>query len=148
MLTFKEEKSYAIKMWKEIRSLLRKKNVDSDLYYTNAIASLKRYVVSSINAEIDRNTKPGAKYNCIKWKYDCILCQYANPKGNGCSACPLVRMGFPMCQDSCSPYDTISSVFNDRYREEVDIRKAERACDTIMRAIRKLTKKINYDDIK
>lgn len=141
MLTFKEEKSYAIKMWKEIRSLLRKRNVDSDLYYTNAIASIKRFVLSKYIRNI-------ATAHLLKWKYDCILCQYANPKGDGCNACPLTRMGFQTCKESCSPYDTISSVFNDRYRKEVDIRKAERACDTIMRAIRKLTKKINYGDIK
>lgn len=139
MLTFKEEKSYAIKMWKEIRSLLRKRNVDSDLYYSNSIASIKRFLLSKYSHSIA---------TIIRWKYDCILCQYANPNGDGCNACPLTRMGFQMCKESCSPYDIISSAFNDRYREEVDIRKAERACDTIIRAIRKLTRKINYGDIK
>ena len=150
MLTFKEQKAYAIKMWKEIKSLLRKRTGNS--YYTCPVSIIKREIMTRFNWDISKgNTPKRKKYityvQHILWKYDCILCQYASVKYNACNACPLVRMGFPACQDKCSSYATVDNAFTNSNRTEVDIRKAERACDIIIRAIRKLTKRINYDKI-
>ena len=151
MLTFKEEKEYAIKMWKEIRSMLRRRTQLDDMYYTNAIAFIKRSILAKYNYNIDSNIRPRSRYYTptIKWKYDCILCQYASKDGSrsGCAACPLVRMGFPACQDTCSPYSIVGNAFVDNYRKEDAIVSAERSCNIIIRAIRKLTKRINYDKI-
>lgn len=134
MMPFKEQKRVAVLMWHHIRGLLYNNgnNKNSEVYRTYHLMVEKMNFIYNYQRE-NKCTVPWTQ--SIK-AYDCIMCAYIN-----CEHCPLKEMTGKACTVAGSEYWIVRDTLRNQYRNDIEIRRAARACENIIKAIKALKKK-------